>query len=338
MRKRLSIFIYFTLLIYLATLTVVMAAPPASRLPHPVRSYVLYYGRIGQNQLDNLKKFDLAIVEPRAISDAQIKELKEAHTLVIGYVPLTSIDQAESPITGLEEQDYLHLGGQKVENNENNPPDWITNPTSTHYRHLVVDYTKQLYGRGFNGVLLDTVSEATDFSRQGGEAFQQRVLEGTQKLVREIRNIDQNKLLIQNGGWWQKEPYNVISRTAPYIDFLLWEGYDLHLSTQNTKKLTKVKELVDEYNFGLLACYFYPTDDFTGVEQFYGKAKDNNFVPYAPWLLNGVKTYVNPTLNLNLVPARSVNLPHYYCYRPFQYKYLTIYSQLNYYRAYGHCH
>ncbi|MEW6181586.1 MAG: endo alpha-1,4 polygalactosaminidase [Bacillota bacterium] len=261
-------------------------------------------------QIEYLKRFDLAIVEPYTLSDIQLKKLQAADVLVVAYVPTTSIDQQWTPFTGLRESDYLLINRQKVANTNDNPPDWIMDPRSTHYRQIITDYAKGIYARGFDGVFLDTLAEATDYSNN------REVLDATVQLVREIRNNDPAKLIVQNGGWWKNAPLNLIDYTAPLIDFLMWEHYPYEKTTGDpwiNAKRNHIVDLSERYNFTVLTARFISWNDYAAVQTYYDGARAYGFVPYAPWtsgapIYNTVNTYYLPPRNNAQIPPLPTSL------------------------------
>ncbi|MEW6181587.1 MAG: endo alpha-1,4 polygalactosaminidase [Bacillota bacterium] len=268
----------------------------AISLPHDVKSFVIHWGTPTAQQIEDMKQFDMAVVEPYTFSDTQLKALHAADVMVIAYIPTTSIDQKWTPFSGIMESDYLWLNGQKVTNTNDNPPDWIMDPRSTHYRQIITDYAKGIYTRGFDGVFLDTLAEATDYSNN------REVLDATVQLVREIRNAGPAKLICQNGGWWKDAPLNLIDYTAPLIDFMMWEHYPYDKGTGDSWTNTKRDHIIslrNQYNFKVITARFISWNDYTAVQRYYDDARAYGFAPYAPWtsgspIYNTVNTYYLP--------------------------------------------
>jgi hypothetical protein len=265
-------------------------------------------------QIEDMKQFDLAIVEPYTLSDAQLTKLHAADVLVIAYVPTTSIDQQWTPFTGIGESDYLFLNGKRIANNNDDPPDWIMDPRSAHYRRIITDYTRSIYARGFDGVFLDTLAEATDFSGN------KEVLDATVELVNEIRNIDTDKLICQNGGWWKDPPLSLIDYTAPLIDFMMWEHYPYEKGTVDpwiNAKRDYVIGLSNRHSFKVLTARFIKWHDYRGVRRYYDAARAYGFIPYAPWtsgapIYNTVNTYYLPPRTYTKTLPSSLSAPPEY--------------------------
>lgn len=272
-------------------------APSNPRLPHEVNSYVLVYGNPTDQQIQEMKKFDMAIVES-SLSDARIKELQSAGVIVIGYIFTTAVDQLYNPyFPNLLESDFLHnSAGQRITNYNDNPPDWIMDPRSAHFRQLVVDGIKNsVYSKGFDGVFLDTINIAAEYFYTDA-ANQQEMLTATGQLTQDIRNIDPKKIVVQNSGWRDLIPY-----TGPYIDFFMWEDYPYTLGTSNAWYNDKRNILINnskQYNFKVITLQIFNAGDTAGAQQFYNDSRSYGFIPYASW---GGYT----TVNLMDVPPRS---------------------------------
>ncbi|MDD4753581.1 MAG: putative glycoside hydrolase [Desulfitobacteriaceae bacterium] len=280
---------------------------PNPGLPHAVNSFVINLG-VSDQHLEAMKKFDLAIVGPE-ISDYQLKELQSAGVQVIAYMATTSIDQQYPYYQGITDEDYLWVNGKKVANSNDYMPDWLMDPRSTHFRKIVVDTIKKdVFDRGFDGVYLDTLNQAAEYIEfyvsldpTSMAKLKSELMAGSAQLAKEIREAGPNKILAHNNGWRE-----LVNHTAPYIDFIMWEGYQYELGTSDewlNQKRSNLINLSQEYDFTVLACRFFDYNDFAGVQEFYDIARSYEFIPYSPWTTNGQLWYNN--VNTYGVPPRS---------------------------------
>ena len=305
MRKRLATLLVFALFVTILPLSNLQAAVGSeTRWSHDVNSYVIYYGSPSSTQMEKMKEFDMAIVEPKSISDAQVKELQSAGVTVLGYLP-TQVDKDYSHYSGLTDADYLWINGQKAFHSGNN--NWLMDYRSSHFRGIVVDATKEIYDRGLDGVYYDNLNGITEFlqsltglDQATADQMQQEMIQGAKQLMQDVRALDESKLIAQNNGWRE-----LINTTAPYIDLLMWEDYAYDLGTSNTwlnGKRDNVINLSKQENFKVVASHFIQEGNTGEVDKFYGNARSYGFVPYAPWTTGG-KLYNN--VNTYDVPARS---------------------------------
>lgn len=288
MKKILNVIVALSFLLTFFPFTggqAVSKSEAAVALPHDVRSYALVYGYISTNQITEMKKFDMAVVGPE-ITDAQLRELQAAGVLVLCYAPTTADDIGTPYFTGLWEQDYLWVNGQKV-TNADSPPDYVFDPRSTHFRQLVVNTIKnKIYSRGFDGVFLDTVQDAYYYLSTAD------ILSATAQLIKEIHEANPAKLICQNNGWRDH-----INYTAPYIDFLMWEDYPYHLGSNDAWLNQKRDNLIscqNQYNFKVITLKVFGVNDYTGLQSYYSNARSYGFIPYGCWSYTQLNTYDVP--------------------------------------------
>lgn len=273
----------------------------------------------GYNKLDEMKKFDLVVTEPWAINDEQLRALHDAGVLVLGYIPTSSIDIQHPPFTGLEDNDFLWVNKHKVVNNNDISPDWIMDISNPHYRNIVLTTIKEtIFDRGFDGVFLDTLNQGAEYlscyvslDPATMDELTRMFLEGGMHLCREIRALDNSKIIAQNNGWRE-----LINFTAPHIDFLMWENYPYKLGEGDywlNQKRNNLVSLSKKYGFKVLTSTFSNTGDYDSVKTFYNVSRSYGFVPYSSWT-DGTLFYNN--INTYDVPPRSPYLTRGYSGKP----------------------
>ena len=120
-------------------------------------SFTVYYGR---NHPEELKRFDIAVIEPMAWNRASILELKQNGVLVIAYISILEAHPEQLGLA-LPKEDILQVDGEFIRNEEFN----------TYYADLQSEkWRSHLYGKarmylteyGCDGLFLDTIGNLED--------------------------------------------------------------------------------------------------------------------------------------------------------------------------------
>ncbi len=250
-----------------------------------VGSYALYYGEPSPRVVAKLKTFELVIIEPRAWTDDEIRELQSGGVTVLGYMTTLAVDQKAPHFTGLREADYLRVEGRRITNN-GEAADWLLDPRSRHLHDVIADAVQSsIYARGLDGVFLDTLDQVTDYlfawvapSSPGYEQLKDEMFRGAAELVRRIRALNPDGLIAQNNGWRELKSY-----TAPYIDILVWENYPYRLRDTNQWVNTRREELNDlrtRHGIRIFALGVLPAHAATEMMMFYCWSLKYGFSPY----------------------------------------------------------
>lgn len=303
MVKKFALF-FAGFLVFLSAILPVMLKP-AMAAGVKVNSFALYYGSPSATEIAKMKKFDMVIIEAKYYTPAQIKEIQQAGTKVIGYTPGLSDSQTSPVYTGLQSQDYLVINGKKVANNIYNTPLWLLDPRSQHLRQVIVNSVKsQLYDKGLDGVFVGNVTDQTEFltsfvtlDNAALQNIKPQLMQATATLLKEIKAIDPGKLVIQCNGWRELKAY-----TGPYIDGLVWVNYPYQLGTTDSWTNARRQELIDmraKYGVTLFALKDFTSANNQEMDKFFANARSYGMVPYAS--INGYGT----PINTYGVPART---------------------------------
>ncbi|BBJ28190.1 endo alpha-1,4 polygalactosaminidase [Athalassotoga saccharophila] len=160
-----------------------------------IKNFVFYYGKDDINQLS---KYDLAVVQPDSYSTSEIKEIESHGVKLIAYMSIGESD------------------------NKNVDPSWIL-AKNENWNSYMIDVRKQgwrdyilnvlakkIKDMGYNGFFLDTVDTAVQFPQTADAMV---------SLIKEIREKYPDMIIIQNRG------FPLLSKTGPYIDGVLWEDF-----------------------------------------------------------------------------------------------------------------
>ncbi|MGF2711586.1 endo alpha-1,4 polygalactosaminidase [Bacillus cereus] len=182
-----------------------------------VRSYKIYYGEANEQVIERLSKYDMVIIDPYAFTKEQVQQLKKSGTVVLGYVSVLELEAWHK--SQVVESDYYYRDGKKMKIEQWNT--YIMNLADEHYRGIVVNKVKQqIIGKGINGVFLDTAGDIDDYFYDQ-PATQGKFREAYVNLLKEIKSIDSNLLLIQNWG------FETIKNTSlNFIHGVLWEDFN----------------------------------------------------------------------------------------------------------------
>lgn len=209
-----------------------------------IRNYMIYYG---QGRADDLARYNLAIVQPETLTDAELAQLRAHGTLVVAYL---SIGEAEPSRPwykdGRVDQKWL-LGLN---------PNWgsyYVDARQPGWQRLMHTLMGDYLTRGFDGVFLDTVDTA--------EAFPE-TRQGMIDLIRALRLAYPDALLVQNRG------FDLIESVAASIDAVMFEGvsttYDFATKTYgivyNPAAARKLEQLSKTTGLPILALDYVPPD------------------------------------------------------------------------------
>ncbi|HEX3054279.1 MAG TPA: endo alpha-1,4 polygalactosaminidase [Aggregatilineaceae bacterium] len=228
-----------------------------------IENYVVYYG---SGRVDDLARYDLAIIQPDTLSADELTALKAQGTLVVSYL---SIGEAEP------EREW-YLDGRvdpawELGTNENWGSRFI-DANQTGWQDLMVALTGEYLAKGFDGVFLDTVDTVDLFPQ---------TLPGMIEIIRRLRETYPDALLVQNRG------FTVIDETAGWVDALMFEDlvttYDFinneYLYADNTYVAQQMAELQTQTGIVILALDYVSPDNPAGAYLAVQAAEQYGFIP-----------------------------------------------------------
>lgn len=228
-----------------------------------IKNYVVYYG---QGRVDDLARYDLAIIQPDTLTAEELAALKAKGTLVVSYL---SIGEAEP------EREWYVDGrvdpAWELGTNENWGSRFI-DANQTGWQDLMIALTGEFTDKGFDGVFLDTVDTV--------DAFPQ-TRPGMITIIRRLRETYPDALLVQNRG------FSVIDDTAKDIDALMFEDlvttYDFntgeYLYADNSYTAQQMVKLRQDTNLVILALDYVAPDNPAGAYLAIQAAEGYGFIP-----------------------------------------------------------
>ncbi|WP_319778974.1 endo alpha-1,4 polygalactosaminidase [Maridesulfovibrio sp.] len=239
-----------------------------------VNSWACYYG--SEDRTDKLSGFDLLIVTPNGQDPVP---LRAKGRKVLVYVSLGEV-AAKSPY--YEEAKSL---GLLVRHNDN-WDSWVVDVRRPQWQELL--FTRIIpdaLAAGYDGLFFDTLDSPIDMQRRDPDTYK-----GTERacvdLVRSIRKRFPKLLLCQNRG------FEIISRTAPYLNYLLIEGLsssmDIATSTRSDVPQAARDFLIAKAKAALkanpklvvLTLDYVPAGDKLETDKAYKFSRKLGFVPY----------------------------------------------------------
>jgi uncharacterized protein (TIGR01370 family) len=241
------------------------SAPTAARdRMSSVRSYVVYYGA---GRLDDLARFDLAIIDPSTLTPTEVGELEARGTLVVGYLSVGEISPNDPWITdGTVPRSWI-LGRNR------NWGSLFVDAGQQGWRDLMTAETGKLLDYGFDGVFLDTVDTATDVEPTS--------VPGMISLIEGLRTAYPDALLVQNRG------FDIAEQVAGSIDAVMFEdlstSYDFdnltYLRVDNSDEADRMVELRERTGLPILSLDYAPPEDHATAARAVRIARGYGFVP-----------------------------------------------------------
>ncbi|WP_432736740.1 endo alpha-1,4 polygalactosaminidase [Maridesulfovibrio sp. FT414] len=239
-----------------------------------ISSWACYYG--SDDRTSELLGFDLCVV---AESGQDPVPLRRQGKKVLVYVSLGEL-HGNSPY--LEQARSQELLSRYNENWDS----WVVDVRRPEWRELVLTrLIPDALARGYDGLFFDTLDSPIDMQRCDPDAYK-----GTERacveLVRDIHRKFPGMLLCQNRG------FEIIRRTAPYLDYLLIEGLSFSMDLDSDSAvpvsgsdrdflLTKTDEARKaNRKLVVLSLDYAPAADSKAVSAACEFSRKQGFVPY----------------------------------------------------------
>jgi len=187
-----------------------------------VTNYKIYYGDMTSDILEDMKKYDMVIVEAMHFDESMVETLKDAGVKVIGYISVSEVGWWDTEIIQeMDRNQYITSGHKPLMNGKNMLGDLAT----THFRNVLLRMIEErIMQKGMDGIFFDTL-DTVDIIKDESERFNQAM--GYTKLIMDIRLKWNNIILIQNRGFHYT---NYLERGM--IDGLLWENFSAELMNE----------------------------------------------------------------------------------------------------------
>jgi polysaccharide biosynthesis protein PelA len=185
---------------------------------HSVKTYTIYYGPPTASAMERLKRVDLAILESLAFSREQLAELRQAGTMLLGYVSvMESAVWNEARMQRLEPAFYLQQQGKE----RIHFPEWnsyLMDLREEGYRQVLQQEIEEIIrGKGMQGIFLDTVGDIDEYVT--GAAVKQELRAAYRTFLQQLHVRYPSMAILQNRG------FDTLDAAVPYIQGFLWEDF-----------------------------------------------------------------------------------------------------------------
>ncbi len=251
-----------------------------------VSTWCCYYGQ--QDKAEDLIRFDLAVL---AVDGQNPAPLRKHGVKCLVYVSLGEV-HADSPYYAQAEK-----LGLLVRYNEN-WDSWVVDIRRSEWKKMLFEQIiPDALKAGYDGLFFDTLDSPIDMQRHDPDTYK-----GTERssveLIKDIRKHYPKLILCQNRG------FEIIQRTAPYVDYLLIEGLsssmDIATGTRSDVSamdreflITKADSAIkSNRNLVVLSLDYVPFNDSRTIDSVYEFSRKQGFVPYVSTPeLHQVNTY-----------------------------------------------
>ncbi len=270
------------------SLTVTTAQDKPREKIKGIGSYIVYYGK---GRLDDLAKFDLAIVQPDTLSTDELKQLHAKGTLVVSYL---SIGEAEP---GRQWYSDGRVNPKWLLGKNQNWGSYFVDASQKGWQELMVSLTGEFIQKGFDGVFLDTVDTVDQYPK---------TKQGMIDLIGGLRTAYPDALLVQNRG------FSVIDEVAPKIDALMFEdlitSYDFanqeYIYADNSYTAEQMSTLSKQTGLPILALDYAPPDNPAMAYLSHEAAKKYGFIP----AVSVINLDDIPDYGLTATPAEDIRI------------------------------
>lgn len=238
MNKKLGQFILFFLVISIVTYMLIEIFLETKNPLKDVNSYRIYYRRIEENILKDMRNMDLVIVEASFFQDSNVNYLKENNTKVIGYLSLMEVGYWDNTIIDkLSDSDYLIIQDKKVLSKSGK--NLIGDISKENYQNALLEILEErIMSKGMDGVFLDTI-DWIDYYKDDLQTYK-KLKEGYINFISKIKEKYPSIIIIQNRGF---ESYNGYS--CNFIDGILWENFSSPYINNEKGKIDKLKQFIE---------------------------------------------------------------------------------------------
>ena len=179
---------------------------PARQRIKSIQSYVVYYGT---GRVDDLARYNLAIIQPDTLTAEELSALRSRGTLIVAYLSVGEVEPDRPWYSDGRVDPGWILGKNE------NWGSFFIDAGQPGWRSLMLELTGEYLQKGFDGIFMDTVDTASSFPE---------TRDGMITLITFLRAAYPQALLVQNRG------FSVIGAVSHVIDAVMFEdlstGYD----------------------------------------------------------------------------------------------------------------
>ncbi len=186
----------------------------------PNYSFRIYYDKINSSIINDMKNYDINIVEASFFTKEDVNIIHYNNSKVIGYLSLIEIGSWDSTLNQkLKDNDFLKDSNNKrlMNLSENN---YLGDLSSSNFKSALLDILKtRIIDKNMDGVFFDTL-DWIDYYKNDTAIYNQ-LITGYKDFIKEVKNLYPKLMIIQNRSFTS---YNDFSKK--YVDGLLWENFN----------------------------------------------------------------------------------------------------------------
>ena len=295
MRMKISVLIIFTLML-LSAFVVSFKKPIKikNNIIRQQKNYLVYYNKVTDENINNISKYDMAILEPRNITSEQIKKIKKSNTRTYGYQSIFEVESSQKEmISLLNDEDYLYINGVKQFNEKYKC--YYGDIRSQNYKDaLFASIENNVIKEGFNGVFFDTLD---DIEHHIDETIREELYLEYINFFNLLKSKYPKLSIIQN------RAFLLFSfGSAEYLDGLMYEDLkyeELQNSDYYNELFDNLIDISTKYNVVILSL------SHVNAEENYQLAKDLNWLYYFSPPENNYMKLENTIYNIEIKKSTS---------------------------------
>lgn len=197
-----------------------------------INNFIVYYGYGNEGMI---KKYDLAILEPKGQSKESINTLKETGVTVLAYVSVMEVSGNYESYKLLRDEDFLLVRGQRVKNEEYST--YLIDLSSKRWQSMLLHHIGNLiYNYSYDGVFLDTLGDIEDYDIPA--EHQNKLMNSAVNFLKQLKEQFESIIVVQNNGVGK-----LSSLTADFIQGICWENPPLCKDSSKDWVETVAKQL-----------------------------------------------------------------------------------------------
>ncbi|NWG15923.1 MAG: endo alpha-1,4 polygalactosaminidase [Chloroflexi bacterium] len=248
--------------VWLLVLPVIAQVSEPRAVIQSIQNYIVYYG---EGRAEELRAYDLAIVQPETLTEMEITDLHNAGILLVAYL---SVGEAEPDREWFERVDVDWLLGENT-----NWGSYFVDTREVGWQDLMVEIGGGILARGYDGLLLDTVDTADLFPETAP---------GMIALIQQLRQAYPDALLIANRG------FGIVSEIPGVVDAVMFEDLSTTYNFETNQyealepKVEVVEQLIklrDQTGLVILALDYAAPGDQAAAQRAVEIARSYGFIP-----------------------------------------------------------
>jgi uncharacterized protein (TIGR01370 family) len=210
-----------------------------------IKNYTVYYGK---GRVADLARYDLAIVQPDTLSQAELAQLKAKGTLVAVYLSIGEVELTRPwYIDGRADPRWI-LGKNE------NWGSYFIDARQVGWQKLMVSLAGEYIAKGFDGLFLDTVDTVSVYPE---------TRPGMLATIQALRAAYPQALIIQNRG------FNLVEEVAGALDAVMFEdvstSYNFekkeYLYADNSAEILNMVDIHNRTGLPVLGLDYVPADN-----------------------------------------------------------------------------